>query len=126
MTNEEIVIKYLGMNYDFRTFNCWHLVDSVRADLGYQSHKFSAITPAIRDVAKAFEIEIERGSHGMHQQPEMNDYDVVIMSKPWAGGFIYHCGIAIDGRILHAHKSGVSYDSVDTIIQTWPRIEFWR
>ena len=126
MTSSEIIDKYIGLPYDFSSFNCWHLVDSVRADLGYQSHKFSAITPAIRDVSKAFEFEIERGGHGLHQQQEMRDHDVVIMSRRWGSLNRYHCGVVIDGKVLHADNVGVAHVELSELAHTWQRIEFWR
>lgn len=126
MTNAEIIGKYIGLEYDFRAFNCWHLVDSVRADLGFQSHKFSAITPAIRDIAKAFEFQMEAGSHGLHQRQDIQDYDVVIMSKRWGATMRYHCGVVIDGKILHADKGGVSLDELSDLADKWQGVEFWR
>ncbi len=120
--------SYTGKQYDFETYNCWSHVCAVRSDAGLQTRMFTASTPAIQDIAEAFNAAIEKGDHGMRQVKSPRNYDVVLAYQVFKGRPVWHAGVYYDGWVSHCHKpSGmVVFEPLSDMMQAFKGVEFWR
>jgi cell wall-associated NlpC family hydrolase len=126
------MIEYIGLPYDIHNkngLNCWALVAKVYKDrFGASIADYPSPSNNIRDIAATFTAAFANGEHGFTQQASPKDYDVVIFKKMTRFNFIFHCGIWIDGRVLHSssRSGGVVYEPLKIAGHGFKEIEFWR
>lgn len=116
---------YTGMAYNFRTFNCWHLVRKVRADAGLVTPTFDVLLPTkANDMFEAGHTD----SKGLVQVEEPQDFDAVLMGYPHGNRIIWHSGIYYRGYVSHCERAAkmVKLEQLSDIIKRYPKIEFWR
>ena len=71
------ITDYTGRPYNFRTYNCWHHVRKVRADVGIDTPVFDVLSPtAIND---AFD-NGHADPSGLVRVIAPNNYDAVLMA----------------------------------------------
>ena len=126
------MIEYIGLPYDIKNkngYNCWALVAKVYRDkLNYNIEDYPSKTGNIRDIAAAFTAAFANGSHGFTQRLTSENLDVVIFKKKTKFGFIFHCGIMVDGKVLHSssRSGGVVYETLKLAGYGFKEVEFWR
>lgn len=113
---------------------CWNLVvDVYSRERTDGVDEYQTISTSIRQlaaalrlqaIATAFRLELHKGEHGFQQVQEPVDFAVVLMGKTLKLG-IHHCGIYYQGKVLHALESGVMYQDLDSVRDTYRLIEFW-
>jgi len=124
--------EYIGLPYDIHNktgLNCWALVAKVYKDrFGFNIADYPSPSNNIRDIAATFTAAFANGTHGFKKHENSKNYDVVIFKKETRFGFIFHCGILIDGRVLHcsSRSGGVVYESLRIAGHGFQEIEFWR
>ncbi|MES2207291.1 MAG: hypothetical protein V4525_10940 [Pseudomonadota bacterium] len=102
---------------------CWQLVAEVyERELGFVLPVYKELHEEKRySRAKAFQLAIHQGDHGLHKVLTPEDYSVVLMGSRRP----VHAGIFYQGRILHATDSGVSYQDIWSIKDSYAWIEYW-
>lgn len=125
-------MKYLGLPYDIHNdhgINCWGLYKLIkRQEQGIDVLLFSAINSTVRAVSDAFKAELKLDRHGHYQVDDPQEFDLVLLTKRRARACIYHCGVMIGGKILHAKGSGqtgqVWHEELSSF-DGW-EVEYWR
>ncbi|ETF00932.1 hypothetical protein W822_19975 [Advenella kashmirensis W13003] len=104
---------------------CWNMVaDVYTRELGQGVQDFRTVTDSIRDIANAFRFALQKSNNGFMQIPEPVNMCIVLMGKSHKLG-IHHCGIFLDGHVLHALPEGVVYQDMASLKDIYPLIEFW-
>lgn len=104
---------------------CWELVTDVyRAELGEGVLAFKTVDPSVRAIASAFRLALHKSPHGFARIAAPRDYAVVLMGKS-AGIGLHHCGVWYQGKVLHALESGVLYQDMASLGDTYGVMEFW-
>lgn len=118
-----IIENYLNRQY--QNPPCWFLVaDVYQSELGLAVKDFNHVNASARAIASAFRIALHNAEHGFNCTIEPTDYAVVLMSR-MASRAPTHCGIYYAGSVLHATPDGVLYQDMDTLADTYKRIEYW-
>lgn len=116
---------YTGIEYNFRTLNCWHFVRMVRADAGLETPAFDVISP--REINAAFD-----GGHidskGLKRHDEPQDLDAVLMGYHHGLRIVWHSGVYYQGMVSHCERAArqVKLESLADIRSKYTEIEFWR
>lgn len=125
------MIEYIGLPYDLHNrngFNCFGLVGKVYAD------KFGADVPVFlpkskrpRDIAATFAAAFASGEHGFKKVDKPSNYCVVVFKKKRAVTS-YHCGVYIDGKVLHCGNTAPQsvYQSIEVAGDGFDEVEFWQ
>lgn len=117
------VTTYLAKQYPQPP--CWALVADVYAtELGRGVDSFSTINSSIRAVASAFRLAIHNNPNGFQKITEPAQFCVVLMGTSARLG-LHHCGVFIDGKVLHAIDSCNQYQELSVIRDSYPLIEYW-
>ena len=104
---------------------CWNLAaDYYRRELGQGVQDFRTVTDSIRDIANAFTFALSKSNNGFMQIGSPENGCLVLMGKSHKLG-IHHCGIYLDGSVLHALPEGVLYQDMSSLRDIYPLIEFW-
>lgn len=104
---------------------CWNLVaDVYLSELGQGVTDYRTINNSIRSIAAAFRLALHKSPAGFSQVTQPQDFAVVLMAKSPTLG-IHHCGIYYGGKVLHALPTGVVYESMTTLADTYPLVEVW-
>lgn len=99
---------------------CWHLV----ADMLGQVPSFVPVDATIASVAATFRLALHEGRHGFKRSEDPQEGCVVLMGRR-AAHVPHHCGVYIEGRVLHALPSGNMYQDLASLGDIYERIEFW-
>jgi len=100
------------------------VADVYTRELSKGVQDFRTVTPSIRDIASAFSIALQKSNNGFMQIGEPVDMCIVLMGKGHKLG-VHHCGVYLDGHVLHALPEGVLYQDMASIRDIYPLIEFW-
>ena len=126
------MIKYLKLRYDINSrnggVNCWTLYCKVIKDkFGFDMPVFRGISNSKGDIASEFEIRLDSGSNHI-EISKPRDYDLVIFKIRQASNVFYHCGVWLNGKVLHANGTGMSggvwYDKLQDI--EFETVRFYR
>jgi len=126
------MIEYVGIKYDIRNktgVNCWGLVAKVYHDkFSDDLPDFPSPSKSMRDIAVTFTAAFANNEHGFTMVDKPQDYDVVVFKKMTKFGFLFHCGIWFEGKILHSasRSGGVVYEALSSVSRSFKEIEFWR
>lgn len=126
------MIEYIGLPYDIHNkhgYNCWAIVAKVYKDrFDFNIADYPSPSSSIRDIAATFTAAFANGTHGFKKQDSAQDYDVVIFKKSTRFGFIFHCGIMFDRKVLHSssRSGGVVFEPLHIAGHGFKEIEFWR
>lgn len=93
-------------------------------ELDQQVQDFRTVTDSVREIAKTFSIALSKSNNGFMQIVEPVNNCLVLMGRGRKLG-IEHCGIYLDGSVLHALPDGVLYQDMASIRDFYPIIEFW-
>jgi hypothetical protein len=126
------VKKYLGLSYDINNefgVNCWGLYKLIqKQERGIEVVMFSAMNSSIRAISDKFKSELKLNKHGHKKVVQPENLDLVVMLKPMKRASIYHCGVYVDGKVLHAKGEGqggqVWLEDIGSL-SDW-RMEYWR
>lgn len=112
--------NYVGIAYDYRTYNCWHHVRAVRDDAGLQTPEFDCVSPD--DELGLF--ELGRNSEAMWQLEEPQNYCAVLMHNNDG----WHSGVYCDGYVSHCDRNAkqVRLDSLAALTKRCDIVEFWN
>lgn len=115
--------SFINNNYEMPP--CWCLVVDVYShELGLSVTDFKTVNSSIRAIASAFRIALHKADHGFIQIDEPQDFAVVLMGK-MRTRVPHHAGIYYQGNVLHATATGVIYESLESVSDSWPKIEYW-
>ena len=112
--------KYVGIAYEYRTYNCWHHVREVRADAGLKTPEFDCVS---HDCEYGI-FELGRETKAMWQLETPQNYCAVLMlnGKEW------HSGVYCDGYVSHCDRNAkqVRLDSLAALTKRCDIVEFWN
>lgn len=119
------ITKYTGRAYNFRTYNCWHHVSAVRADVGLSTPVFDVCSAAS---ANAVFDQGRADGCGFEQHERPNDYDIVLMGVRTGGRLVWHSGVYFGGYVSHCARSArqVKLELLSDLRTQYSEIEFWR
>lgn len=126
------MIEYIGMPYDIKNqhgVNCWGLVAKVYNDkFSDDLPDFPSPSKSLADISATFTAAFANGNHGFTMVDKPQNYDVVVFKRKMAKCFYFHCGIWLDGKILHSasRSGGVVYEAFDSVARQFKVVEFWR
>ena len=125
MTNPDLDINsYLGNIYTYPP--CWDLVtDLYVKELGIKLINYNSVNHSTRAVAEAFRLALHKKELNFQKEQSPEDYDIVLLGASSKLG-LHHCGIYYKGRILHAIDSGNLFETISTIKDKYPLVEYWR
>lgn len=104
---------------------CWNMVaDVYTRELSKGVQDFRTVTDSIRGIAQAFSIALQKSNNGFMQIGEPVNMCIVLMGKSHKLG-VHHCGVYLDGNVLHALPNGVVYQDMASIKDEYMLIEFW-
>lgn len=107
---------------------CWQLVaDVYRRELDEPVTEYKSVGPGIRAIAAAFRLALTKSPHGFMQVSESQQWAVMLLSKRPSLGW-HHCGVLIDGRVLHAVEPGIGgvvYQDLATVLDAYRGFEYW-
>lgn len=120
------ITSYTGIPYNFRTFNCWHLVRKIRDDAGLLTPRFDVVSPAAAN--EMFLSGQNKDSKGLSRVEVPQDFDAVLMGCRHGGRIIWHSGVYYNGYISHCERAAkmVKLESMTDIRKRYPEIQFWR
>ena len=124
--------NYLGLPYDIHNehgVNCWGLYKLVKQqEQGIGVSMFSVISSTVRAISEKFSSELELNQHGHYRVDSPQELDLVLFTRHSKIRSTYHCGIMIDGKVLHAKGSGQSGQVWHDELSSFDRwdVEFWR
>ena len=126
------IMQYLGIPYDIHNsvgVNCWGLYKLVKKQ--EQNKDVLVFTPSGIDtpsISAKFDRELSIGRHDHTKVTNPKNFDLALFTRKIRKSTIYHCGVWLDGKILHAKGSGQSgqvwYDSLASF-DKWG-VEYWR
>ena len=112
----------IGLPYNNRTFNCWHLVCEVYKRLELSLPDF---TPTDDNFNRAF-LRSLSGDTGFERIDKPEQYCVMILRNP----HYIHCGIYLDGKVLHneghVDKGQVLISYMSDIRDSFKTIEYYK
>jgi hypothetical protein len=116
---------YTGRRYDFRKYNCWHHVLTVRADIGIETPRFDVAAPSDAD---AMFTEGFRDSRGLVRADTPQDFDAVLMGARHGSRIVWHSGVYYEGYVSHCELAArqVKLESLADIRARFQEIQFWR
>lgn len=105
---------------------CWDLVaDFYATEFTGVLVDYSVENRSIRKMADDFRLALHNGKHGFTQSDSPVNGCIVLLGKnPRIG--IHHCGIYMDGNVLHAMSSIVSYEPITVISDRFALVEYWH
>lgn len=118
------VASYLAKRYDNPP--CWHLaVDVLATELGLQLADYTPDGKGSLAVAHAFRLALHNGEHGCAKVECPQNLDIVLLSRK-SGSDPQHCGVWVDGRVLHAMPGLVVWEPLVGLQDRFRHIEYWR
>lgn len=117
------VNSYLAKNYPDP--GCWLLVADVFAhELERPVTEFRMINSSVRAIAEEFSLGLRKNPDGFAQIAEPVEMSLVLMSR-LATKKIHHCGIYVQGGVLHALPNGPVFQDMASLGDVYKTIEFW-
>lgn len=107
---------------------CWALVaDVYLRELQQPVDEFKTVNQSVRAIASAFRLALSKTPSGFVQVAGPQEFAVVLLGRfPKLG--LHHCGVIINGSVLHATESGVGgvkHQPLSSIQDTYRLIEYW-
>jgi len=107
---------------------CWQLVaDVYRRELAEPVTEYKSVGSSIRAIAGAFRLALTKSPHGFTEVAGQQQWAVMLLSKRPSLGW-HHCGVIIDGRVLHAVEPGIGgvlYQDLATVLDAYRGVEYW-
>ncbi len=124
-------MNQIGIPYDIHNrngLNCWGLVASVYKDLGVEIPDFKPRNGSPREIANTFARAFASGKHGFKMTQKPSNYCVVVFKRLSKFGQVFHCGVYIDGKVIHSSKGVgmVSMQSMELAGIGYSEVEFWQ
>lgn len=117
------VNSYLAKHYP--PDGCWALAaDVFLHERNRQVTEFRTINSSVRAIAEAFSLAIRKNPDGFAQITEPVEISLVLMSR-LATKKIHHCGIYVQGGVLHALPTGPVFQDLASLGDVYKTIEFW-
>lgn len=114
---------YLAKSYGPQP--CWDLVADVYAnELQAVPVDYKTINRSVREMAAAFRLAIHKAAHGFRQVDEPVDMCIVLLAKRASVG-IHHCGVYVDGSVLHAMPGITLFEPLSTVRDSFEVVQFW-
>lgn len=117
---------YIGKRYNFRRYNCWTHVKSVRDDFGIITKPFAPKT--LKDAFKVITAQMQQLDHNMTKVSEPENFDIIISKKTHLGISMYHCGVYHDGNVNHCCNifGSVRSQSLKEFVADYESYSIWR
>lgn len=120
------MIKYIGIPYSFRDFNCWDFVVKARQDNGMSTKHFKP-----RNLGSAFDVieaEMQKLDSGLMLVESPQNFDIVMCEDRTLKKNRYHCGLYFNGLVFHCEKTRgqVVCDYFNAFKGMFGRVTFWR
>jgi hypothetical protein len=104
---------------------CWDLVaDVYLSEMARAVTKFRIVNNSVRSLAAVFRIAIQKNPDGFAQLAGPEEMCLVLLAATPSVG-THHCGVYVDGKVLHALESGVVYQDMASLGDAYQVIEFW-
>jgi hypothetical protein len=104
---------------------CWALVaDFYASELGQPVDAFQTVNSSVRSIASAFRLSLHKTPSGFGKITAPAENCVVLLGKTERLG-LHHCGVYVDGKLLHALDSGVYYEELTAIAGQYALVEYW-
>jgi hypothetical protein len=117
------VNAYLARTYESPP--CWLLVaDFYATELAQPCTEFRTINSSARSIARTFRLALHKGADGFEQIAEPVEGCVVLVGRTAKMG-PHHCGVYVQGKVLHALPSGTVHESLTTLRDVYALVEFW-
>lgn len=119
------ITQYTGKAYNFRTYNCWHHVRAVRADVGLDTPEFNVLSP--RDINQAFE-DGHAATKGLRQVFVPQNFDAVLLGTKTGSRIVWHAGVYFEGLVSHCalYARQVKLEALSDLKRVYSEVEFWR
>ncbi len=78
----------------------------------------------MRSLAAAFRIAIQKNPDGFAQLDGPEEMCLVLLAATPSVG-IHHCGVYVDGKVLHALETGVVCQDMASLGDAYQVMEFW-
>lgn len=115
--------EYFGR--DYASPPCWDLVaDIYGRELGKTVGTFKSDDESIRKIAAAFRIALHNAPKAFKRLDGPAEFAIVLMGSGGRLG-LHHCGVFLNGRVLHALSSGVVHQDLASLRDAYPLMEFW-
>jgi hypothetical protein len=115
--------KYLTRQYSAQP--CWDLVaDFYATEFDGVAVDYAAETRSVRKMADDFRIALHNGKHGFTQSDSPANGCIVLLGKNEKMG-IHHCGIYMDGSVLHATPEAVFFEPLSVVGDKFALVQFW-
>jgi len=114
MTFEERANKLIGLQYDIKTYHCWHLV----CDLLPNAPRIEA-TATTLSALKA----MNQTYPSLKEIKEPTDRCVVLMGNK---DVLIHAGVYYKGGIIHAELAGVVYETIGKMRLRWGTMRYYN
>jgi len=85
---------------------------------------FSTVNSSVRAIASTFRLALYKNPNGFKQIESPVEGCVVLLGKTQNIG-LHHCGVYVDGKIMHAMDSGTYLEEMSAIQDKYAMIEFW-
>lgn len=116
--------RYLNSTYPNPP--CWALVaDYYVNELKYIIDVNEGSPRTVQEISTQFTLELHKGKHGFIKVQLPSENCVVLMGKNQRLN-LHHCGVYVDGRVLHATSSGVFWQDLSSIKDMYSLLEFWE
>lgn len=118
------ISKYLTRQYSAQP--CWDLVaDFYATEFDGVVVDYTIENRSVRKMADDFRIALHNGNHGFTQTDTPVNGCIVLLGKnPKIG--IHHCGIYMDGSVLHATAEAVFYEPLSVISDKFALSQYWH
>ena len=114
---------YLSKQYESPP--CWLMVADVYAnEFGQTVEAFKTVNSSVRSIASAFRIAIHKNPNGFQQVAAPIEGCIVLLGRNHSLG-IHHCGVYVDGKVLHMIASGGYHEELTVITDQYALVEFW-
>lgn len=116
--------KYLTRQYSAQP--CWDLVaDFYATEFTGVIVDYSVETRSIRKMSGDFRLALHNGKHGFNQVNAPVNGCIVLLGKSEKIG-IHHCGIYMDGNVLHATPESVFFEPLSVIRDKFSLLQYWH
>lgn len=118
-----IINDYLAKQYSSPP--CWELVSDVLLnEFARPVDAFQTINSSVREISSAFRLAVHKNPNGFSQIQAPVQGCVVLLGRSSRVG-LHHCGVYLDGKLLHALESGNRYEEMSVIGDEYQLIEYW-